>query len=129
MADAPRYDCNRKADGKPSANGGYTFAVSSLAGTGTLAVAILPVNSTDRVVFNRPLGDSLSVEPGTSSTESSSGTSTVTPVGSTDTGTVEPSSGGLSAVTTPSSSFSTAAPDTSAPAPKFVGEVLEWVQS
>src|SRR5439155_19685808 len=74
-------------------------------------------NSTDRVVFNRPLGDSLDVEPGTSSTESSSGSSTVTPVGS-DTGTVEPSSGGLGTVTTPSSSsFSTAAPDTSAPAP------------
>jgi hypothetical protein len=60
MADAPAFDCATKATASASSDGSsYTFDVGSLAGDGTLAVAIIPTAATDRVVFDKPGPDSL----------------------------------------------------------------------
>jgi hypothetical protein len=64
MADAPQYDCAKKTTAKPASGGGsYQFNVSSFVTDGALAVAILPSSPSDRVVFSKPGGDSLVVQP------------------------------------------------------------------
>jgi hypothetical protein len=68
MADAPQYDCSKKTTAQPVSGGGsYQFNVSSFVADGALAVAILPTSPSDRVVFIAPGGDSLAVQPGTTS--------------------------------------------------------------
>lgn len=64
-ADAPRYSCAHKVTSQPAADGKhYRFAVSSLLGQGTLAVAVLPTAPTDRVVFDKPDAGSLTPDAG-----------------------------------------------------------------
>jgi hypothetical protein len=68
MADAPQYNCAKKTTAKPAPGGGsYQFNVSSFVTDGALAVAILPSSPSDRVVFSKPGGDSLMVQPATTS--------------------------------------------------------------
>jgi hypothetical protein len=74
MSDAPKYDCGSKATAAPSDDGKtYKFDVSGIAATGALAVAILPVQPTDRVVFDRPTTSSLTsvMSPASTTTQSS----------------------------------------------------------
>jgi hypothetical protein len=83
-SDAPAYDCATNASAGPDSEGtGYRFQVSSLVSDGTLAVAILPTGTTDRVVFNQPDANSLTVQSppasSTSPTQSSSPGVTPTP--------------------------------------------------
>lgn len=62
IADAPAYDCKTHVSAQPASSGDhYQFNVATLATKQTLAVAILPTASTDRVVFSAPDANSLSV--------------------------------------------------------------------
>jgi hypothetical protein len=62
MGDAPAFDCSHSATAGASANGtSYHFQVAPLVTGGNLAVAILPAATTDRVVFDRPDSNSLTV--------------------------------------------------------------------
>lgn len=62
MSDAPKYDCAHEATASPSADGKtYAFSVSSLVSNGSLAVAIVPTTSSERVVFSNPGASSLPV--------------------------------------------------------------------
>lgn len=74
MADAPPYDCASKASA-PAANGVYTFDVSALAATGTLALAVLPGWPSDRVALSKPDAAALETAAGPSSagTDAASG--------------------------------------------------------
>jgi hypothetical protein len=62
MGDAPAFDCSHSATAGASANGtSYHFQVAPLVTGGNLAVAILAAATTDRVVFDRPDSNSLTV--------------------------------------------------------------------
>ncbi len=62
-SDAPPYDCTKNVSAGPdSAGSGYQLQVSSLVSDGSLAVAILPTGLTDRVVFDQPDANSLTVQ-------------------------------------------------------------------
>lgn len=64
MADAPAYDCNRNAAAEPADDGSsYHFELSTLAGDGVLAIAILPLRPADRVVFSKPSPNAVDVTP------------------------------------------------------------------
>ena len=63
MANAPAFDCARRATAGPSSDGTtYTFDVAPLVSGGVLAVALLPAMPADRVVLAAPDGNSLAVE-------------------------------------------------------------------
>lgn len=80
--EAPAYDCGTKVTAAAASDGTtYTFDVAALAGEGTLAIAILPGASTDRVVLSRPQLDSLQ-----STNSGGSGASTAKFSPSTDSG-------------------------------------------
>jgi hypothetical protein len=64
-SDAPAYSCTNSVSAVPNSQGSaYQFNVSGLVTEGTLAVAILPVSATDRVVFSQPGDASLDVQLG-----------------------------------------------------------------
>jgi hypothetical protein len=74
MSQAPEYDCAAKATASPSGDGKtYTFDVSRITATSALAVAILPTQPTDRVVFDAPSTGALTSAkaPAATTTESS----------------------------------------------------------
>jgi hypothetical protein len=71
MSDAPKYDCSTGVAGKLDATSNtVTFAVSSLAQSGSLAVAIVPAGQNDRVVFNMANSADLETTPAPPSEES-----------------------------------------------------------
>ena len=111
---APGFDCTTKADGTAGADGAsYEFDVSALAGSGSLAVAVVPVQPTDRVVLVKPSADALQSSGGSSS--GSTSTSTDSTSTGFDSGT---SGGGFSSFGSGSPSFdvpSTPLPSASAP--------------
>ena len=75
MNQAPKYDCGSKATASPSSDGKtYSFDVSGIPATGALAIAILPTQATDRVVFDAPTTSSLTstTAPVSTSADSSS---------------------------------------------------------
>lgn len=73
MSDAPTYDCSNKATAQPDASGdNYKFTVTNLVAQGSLAVAILAVDPTTRVVLTKPGTSSLEVTAPASSAPSSS---------------------------------------------------------
>jgi hypothetical protein len=53
LTDAPAYDCTRSATITPS-GGRYRVEAGSFVSEGEFAVALLPVNATDRIVFGEP---------------------------------------------------------------------------
>jgi hypothetical protein len=60
ISDAPAYDCSHGIKASPSSNGmTYTFDVSMWKTQASLAVAVLPTSTTDRVVFDQPSDHSL----------------------------------------------------------------------
>jgi hypothetical protein len=64
LGDAPDYDCKQKTTGSLDANGtSVTFHVGPLVSDGILAVAIVPGDSTSRVVFSKPSTSSLATAP------------------------------------------------------------------
>jgi hypothetical protein len=74
-AKGPKFDCSAKSEASASADGAsYEFkdGLSSLAGTGTFAVVVLPTQPTDRVVLNKPNGSALQTESSGSSLSDSS---------------------------------------------------------
>lgn len=76
MSDAPTYKCDKKLTASPSDDGKtYQFNVASLAADGALAVAILPVTETDRVVLAAPDKNSLTIIPALPSGEPTAATS------------------------------------------------------
>ena len=89
MTDAPPYVTTGCVTGTSDGSGNYKFDVGPLVADGELAVAILPVGPTDRIVFSKPGASSL---PGADSDSLSNGGSTSS-FGSTDSGAT---SGGLS---------------------------------
>src|SRR5437016_1326796 len=98
MSDAPKYSCDTKATASPSGDGtSYTFDVSAFAAHGTLGVAILPTQPTDRVVFDPPTTSSLtSTQAPATSTES-----TPIPAGSSAPAYSTPAATGSSSFTAP----------------------------
>jgi len=65
MADAPAYSCTTNVTAQASSNGEvFTFEVGTLMSQGTLSIAILPTNQTDRVVLGQPGDGSLTVQSG-----------------------------------------------------------------
>src|SRR3954462_4251235 len=63
MENAPTYDCNTKVAAEPNDAGtAYTFTVSSLVSGEVLAVAIVPVDPTTRVVLSQPADSSLTTQ-------------------------------------------------------------------
>jgi hypothetical protein len=112
MSQAPKYDCGTKATASPSSDGKtYKFDVSGIRATGALAIAILPTQPTDRVVFDAPTTSALA---SASTTPESSPTL--------DSGTS--SSPSFSSVPGSGSSFdapSTPAPDIAGPASGSLG--------
>ncbi len=64
LAAAPAYDCAGEVVAKPSPNGAdYTIQAGSLAAAGRLAVALLPLSATDRIVLAAPSTDTLQLSP------------------------------------------------------------------
>jgi hypothetical protein len=60
LTDAPDYDCKQHATASSSAgDSSFTFHVGSLVSNGLLAIAILPADSTSRVVLAKPDSSSL----------------------------------------------------------------------
>ena len=82
MADAPKYDCARQTTAKATGSS-YKFNIASLVDAGTLAVAVLPSGTTDRVVFDQPDANTLAIQPRAGA---SSGTSTSAENGTTSPG-------------------------------------------
>lgn len=118
LTDAPDYDCTKHATASLGAGGSsFTFHVGSLVSNGILAVAILPGDSTSRVVLSKPDTSSLATAPSTSSTGSSfpstpsGGTSTTTKTGGATSG------GGSTSATAPAP-----APALQLPQPSAVGQ-------
>ncbi len=69
-ADAPPFDCTHNVTAAPNAAGStYQFEVSQLVTAGSLAVAILPTQPSDRVVFDQPDANSLAVQSPAASSE------------------------------------------------------------
>jgi hypothetical protein len=103
MSDAPTYKCDKKLTASPSDDGKtYQFNVASLAADGALAVAILPVTETDRVVLAAPDKNSLTIIPALPSGEPSAATN---------------SSGTGAAATPPSDNTGSSANGSAAPPP------------
>jgi hypothetical protein len=110
LTDGPPYDCSRKATAAPTANS-YKFDVSGMAADKVLAVAILPTQPTDRVVFSPPDDSSLATQGG-STADTGSGVSDTGPAGASDSvpalgsdiagSSSAPVGGGLSSDSTPS---------------------------
>jgi hypothetical protein len=79
MTDAPAFDCKKHAMASLDAGGkSFKFTVGSLITDGTLAVAIIPGDSTSRVVLEKPDESSLATTPSLASGDDSytSGTPT-----------------------------------------------------
>jgi hypothetical protein len=75
----PPFDCSTKVQAAPSSTGGrYEFEVSGLGADGALNVAVLPTQSTDRVVLAKPTVAALQTTAAASTSSPS--------VGSTDSG-------------------------------------------
>jgi hypothetical protein len=110
---APGFDCTTKADGTAGADGAsYEFDVSALAGSGSLDVAVVPGQPTDRVVLVKPGAEALQSSGGSTTTSSES---TSTDSTAFDSGT---STGGFSSFDSGSGSFDVpSAPLPSASAP------------
>jgi hypothetical protein len=86
-SDAPPYDCTHNVSAAPNAAGSaYAFQVSQLVSDGSLAVAILPTNPTDRVVFDQPDANSLAVQspPVSSLPQTQSPSPGATPISATE---------------------------------------------
>lgn len=61
MADAPTFDCTKKATATRSSDGQtFTVHAGAFAGSGAVALALLPSAVTDRIVFDKPDTASLS---------------------------------------------------------------------
>ena len=70
----PPFDCSTKVQAAPSSTGGqYEFDVSRLGTEGALNVAVLPTQSTDRVVLAKPNVAALQTTPTTSASSPSVG--------------------------------------------------------
>ena len=112
---APGFDCTTKADGTAGADGAsYEFDVSALVGSGSLDVAVVPGQPTDRVVLVKPGAEALQSSGGSSSDSTSTSSESTSSTGF-DSGT---SSGGFSSFDSGSASFdvpSTPLPSASAP--------------
>jgi S-DNA-T family DNA segregation ATPase FtsK/SpoIIIE len=64
MSDAPGFSCSTNVVAQPSAAGdSYSFDLSKLGGSRTLALAVLATTATDRVVLAKPAAASLAVGP------------------------------------------------------------------
>jgi hypothetical protein len=99
LGDAPDYDCTHKATAALSSGGSsFTFHVASLVSAGILAVAVLPGDSTSRVVLSKPGNSSLATA---ASVPSSGFSPSPTPTSSSGAGSGS-SSGGGSSVSQPS---------------------------
>src|SRR4051794_7166542 len=72
LADAPGYDCKQHQTASLAAGDStFTFHVGSLVSDGILAVAILPGDSTSRVVLSKPGTSSLTTGPSSPSSSTS----------------------------------------------------------
>jgi len=70
----PPFDCSTKVQAAPSSTGGrYEFDVSGLGADGALNVAVLPTQSTDRVVLAKPTLDALQTTAAASTSSPSVG--------------------------------------------------------
>ena len=80
MADAPPYDCTHNVTAAPSGSA-YQFQISNLVTDGSLAVAILPTQPSDRVVLDQPAASSLTEQaaPASSVSQTPSSSLGVTP--------------------------------------------------
>src|SRR4051794_20886664 len=67
LDDAPEYDCKQHAKASVS-DSTFTFHVGPLVNNGILAEAVLPGDSTSRVVLSKPDNSSLATTPSSSST-------------------------------------------------------------
>jgi hypothetical protein len=77
ISDAPKYTCTTSASAAASASGAtFTFDASNLVSNGSLAVAILPTQPTDRVVFDQPGTEAIGIRPSAQSTTTPSSGST-----------------------------------------------------
>ena len=118
MSQAPKYDCGTKATASPSSDGkSYKFDVSSIPATGALAIAILPTQPTDRVVFDAPTTKALA-------SASAPASASTTPESSPTLNSGTSSSPSFSSVPSSGSSFdvpSTPAPDVAGPASGSLG--------
>lgn len=64
IGEAPEFDCTQNTTAAPATDGTtYSFDISTLASTPTLAVAVLPTGVNDRVVFSQPGIQSLVFDP------------------------------------------------------------------
>lgn len=93
LGDAPAYDCKDHATASlGSGDSSFTFHVGSLVSDGILAVAVLPGDSTSRVVLSKPDSSALATTASTSvagttfTGSSNAGTSTANGGGSTSSG-------------------------------------------
>jgi hypothetical protein len=72
LSDAPNYDCKvHESASLGATDSSFTFHVASLVSDGILAVAVLPGDSTTRVVLSKP--DKASLETAASTTSSTGG--------------------------------------------------------
>ena len=72
MSDAPPYNCGKSVGAGPSTDGkSYEFDAGGLVSDNLVAVAILPADPVERVVFSAPDANSLATQPGSSDTASS----------------------------------------------------------
>jgi S-DNA-T family DNA segregation ATPase FtsK/SpoIIIE len=122
-ADAPAYDCEGKnaVVGTTDDAGTLTFDVSTLAQSGTLAVAVIATGPGDRVPIAKPDASALSTAPSsTDSAATSDDGSTYVPsdatADATDVGTT-PATGSSSVALPPVAPPSAAAPDATTPSP------------
>lgn len=92
MADAPDFDCKQHESASLGAgDSSFTFHVGSLVSDGILAVAILPGDSSSRVVLSKPGDSSLATTMSTSSDDFAAGPA---PAASSGDGTAPSGSGG-----------------------------------
>lgn len=74
MNAAPAYTCATKVTAAPGSNGtDYRFDLAGLNASGTVAIAIVPTAPTDRVVFSKPTGESLSTSQPAASPQATDG--------------------------------------------------------
>jgi hypothetical protein len=120
MSEAPAYSCTNKATAQPDDSGdNYKFTVANLAVQGSLALAILPVDPTTRVVLSKPGTSSLEVTaPAASVPTGSDDVSTTEPPATQDTAPAPaPNTAALSAPSAPSLPAATAPTPEVAPSP------------
>jgi hypothetical protein len=116
IAEAPAYNCASKVTAAADTTGNtYKFNVANLLTNGTLAVAILPTQPTNRVVFNKPTTSSLEVTAPTDAGATTDFTAPVEPPASDTPATQDPNTAALSAAQPPSAPLTTA---TTPPAPE-----------